>query len=37
MRQDNDKLLKLLKRTKEYKDFSNFVEDSGGVKGVPAG
>lgn len=30
VREDNKRLLKLLKQTKEYKDFSNFVEDSGG-------
>ena len=30
MRKDNAKLLALLSKTKEYENFSNFVEDSGG-------
>ena len=31
LREDNKRLLKLLKQTNEYKDFSNFVDDSGGL------
>ena len=30
LKEDNKRLLKLLKQTKEYKQFSNFVDDSGG-------
>eukprot|EP00347_Sterkiella_histriomuscorum_P000635 403375084 len=30
LREDNKRLMKLLKQTKEYQDFANFVEDSGG-------
>ena len=40
LQQDNAKLLKLLKQTREYQDFANFVDDSGGnvksVKSKPA-
>ena len=35
LREDNKKLLALLKKTREYQEFANFVEDSGGtVRGV---
>ena len=35
LREDNKKLLALLKKTKEYQEFANFVEDSGGtVRGI---
>ena len=30
VRDDNNRLMKLLKQTKEYQEFANFVEDSGG-------
>tara|TARA_B110000285_G_scaffold199024_1_gene231880 strand:- start:949 stop:1260 length:312 start_codon:yes stop_codon:yes gene_type:complete len=30
LRKDNQKLLEMLKGTKEYAEFGNFVEDSGG-------
>lgn len=36
LQHDNAKLLRLLKQTKEFQQFANFVEDSGGnVKSVP--
>ena len=31
LRADNKRLLKLLKQTKEYQDFTAYVEDSGGA------
>ena len=30
MKRDNDKLISMLKQTKEYQDFGDFIEDSGG-------
>lgn len=30
LRKDNQRLLEMLKNTKEYAEFGNFVEDSGG-------
>ncbi len=36
LREDNVKLVALLKRTKEYKNFAEYIEDSGGVVGVTA-
>jgi hypothetical protein len=38
LRQDNKRIMGLLKQTKEYQAFANYVEDSGGdVKHIDAG
>ena len=37
LKEDNARLHKMLKATKEYQEFADFVEDSGGqVKGIKA-
>lgn len=34
LKEDNQRLIKLLKKTKEYKEFTDYIDDSGGVRNI---